>query len=268
MELGQRLRQARLEAGLSQRQLCGEEITRNMLSQIENGSARPSMQTLQYLANRLEKPLAWFLEEGVSANASALEQARQAYSAGQCRRAMEFLSQCKPDGEEAERYLLEVLCRLCLARQSLDQGKNAYALTLLEEAAQMGERTVYYTPGLERQRLSLCYRADPSRARELAQKLPEDLWEQLLRGHSALLEGRPEESLRLLDPEKAEQPFHHLLCGRAYMLQKDYEKAIAHLQTAQKADPRQALPLLEQCYKELGDYQQAYRYACLQRDLP
>ena len=63
MELGQRLKQARLEAGLSQRQLCGEEITRNMLSQIENGSARPSMDTLRYLAARLGKPMGYFLEE-------------------------------------------------------------------------------------------------------------------------------------------------------------------------------------------------------------
>jgi transcriptional regulator with XRE-family HTH domain len=53
MELGQRLRQARLEAGLSQRQLCGDTITRNMLSLIENGSARPSMDTLRCLAARL-----------------------------------------------------------------------------------------------------------------------------------------------------------------------------------------------------------------------
>jgi len=55
MELGDKLRQARIEAGLSQRQLCGEEITRNMLSLIENGSAKPSMKTLQYLAGRLGK---------------------------------------------------------------------------------------------------------------------------------------------------------------------------------------------------------------------
>ena len=61
MELGQRIRAARLEAGLSQRQLCGEVITRNMLSQIENGSARPSMDTLQYLAAQLGKPVSFFL---------------------------------------------------------------------------------------------------------------------------------------------------------------------------------------------------------------
>ena len=63
MELGKRLRQARLEQGISQRQLCGEEITRNMLSLIENGSARPSMKTLEYLARKLGKPLSFFLDE-------------------------------------------------------------------------------------------------------------------------------------------------------------------------------------------------------------
>ena len=54
MTLGEKLKQARLDAGLSPRQLCGDVITRNMLSQIENGSARPSMATLSYLASRLE----------------------------------------------------------------------------------------------------------------------------------------------------------------------------------------------------------------------
>ena len=39
MDLGQKLRQARKDAGLSQRQLCGDVITRNMLSQIESGKA-------------------------------------------------------------------------------------------------------------------------------------------------------------------------------------------------------------------------------------
>ncbi len=34
MELGKKLRQARQEAGLTQTQLCGTEITRNMLSRL------------------------------------------------------------------------------------------------------------------------------------------------------------------------------------------------------------------------------------------
>ena len=63
MTLGEKLRQARREAGLSQRQLCGQVITRNMLSQIEHDTARPSMDTLRYLAGRLGKSLGYFLDE-------------------------------------------------------------------------------------------------------------------------------------------------------------------------------------------------------------
>ena len=80
MELGEKLKQVRLEAGLSQRQLCGDTITRNMLSQIENGSARPSMDTLQILARRLGKPVSFFLEEQavLLPNRTVMEQAREA----------------------------------------------------------------------------------------------------------------------------------------------------------------------------------------------
>ena len=84
MELGQKLKQARLDAGLSQRQLCGEEITRNMLSLIENGSARPSMDTLTYLAGRLGKPVGYFLEEDavLSPNQPVMDKARRAFGKG------------------------------------------------------------------------------------------------------------------------------------------------------------------------------------------
>jgi transcriptional regulator with XRE-family HTH domain len=84
MELGEKLKQARLDAGLSQRQLCGEEITRNMLSLIENGAAKPSMKTLQYLAGRLGKSVGFFLEERETAspNQEVMESARRLYREG------------------------------------------------------------------------------------------------------------------------------------------------------------------------------------------
>ena len=80
MELGEKLKQARLAAGLSQRQLCGDALTRNMLSQIENGSARPSMEKLKYFAARLGKPVSYFLEETTvtSPNEAVMAAARQA----------------------------------------------------------------------------------------------------------------------------------------------------------------------------------------------
>ena len=82
MELGEKILQARQAAGLSQRQLCGEVITRNMLSQIEHGTAKPSMKTLAYLADRLGKPISFFLEDerdtDVLEDLSRLRQAEEA----------------------------------------------------------------------------------------------------------------------------------------------------------------------------------------------
>lgn len=60
-DIGKRIKKKRLEAGLTQSELCGEKITRNMLSCIENGSASPSLDTLVYLANRLDISPAFFL---------------------------------------------------------------------------------------------------------------------------------------------------------------------------------------------------------------
>ncbi len=151
MELGQRLRQARLEAGLSQRQLCGQQLTRNMLSLIENGSARPSMDTLKYLAGQLGKPVAYFLEEEtVSPNRARLAAARNAFSAGAYRDALAILEACQaPDPHfDAERYLLETLCAIALNRPS--------------QAVTTAAQTPYCSP--EAEALWLLYRGDAALA--------------------------------------------------------------------------------------------------------
>ena len=56
MTLGQRIRQARIDRGMTQKQLVGDHITRNMLSKIENDSATPSVRTLEYIASRRSLP--------------------------------------------------------------------------------------------------------------------------------------------------------------------------------------------------------------------
>lgn len=63
MELCERVRRLRLEAGMTQSELAGDKITRNMLSQVENGNASPSIQTLRYIAARLNTSAAYFLSD-------------------------------------------------------------------------------------------------------------------------------------------------------------------------------------------------------------
>ena len=121
MELGEKLRLARLEAGLSQRALCGDEITRNMLSRIENGAARPSMKTLGCLAARLGKPVSYFLEEDTvcSPNQEIMTAVRQLFDGKDYAGAMRALAQYRAPDEiyDRERQLLEILVRLHLAEE-------------------------------------------------------------------------------------------------------------------------------------------------------
>jgi len=58
--IGEKVRIKRKSLGLTQQQLAGDGITRNMLSLIENGSSMPSVQSLEYLADRLGVSVAYF----------------------------------------------------------------------------------------------------------------------------------------------------------------------------------------------------------------
>ena len=65
--LGERLRQLRVAAGLTQSDLAGERFSKEYVSQIERGKTRPTRETIEWLAARLGVD-AGFLERGVSAD--------------------------------------------------------------------------------------------------------------------------------------------------------------------------------------------------------
>lgn len=271
MNLGALLKQARLEAGLSQRQLCGEVITRNMLSQIENGSARPSMETLRYLSSRLGKPVSFFLEEQTvtSPNQPRILRAREALAAGAFREALDALSQWQePDPVfEAERRYLEALAAIRQGEAALSEGRVGYALELLERAKAAGDQTPYYTEALERHRLALRYRACPEKAAVLAEQLPSAPWETLLLAEAALQEGDPVRCLCTLDSAPSGEPRWQLLKGEAFFRTGQYRAAAEHFTLAEEAFPKEAIRSLEACYRELEDYKLAYHYACKLRQL-
>ncbi|MBQ7341271.1 MAG: helix-turn-helix domain-containing protein [Oscillospiraceae bacterium] len=258
MELGEKLRQARLEKGLSQKALCGDIITRNMLSQIENGSANPSMETLRLLAARLELPLSWFLEDVLSSNARLMVSLRNAPP----RDVLDLLEEyhAPDDCFDAERYLIETLACLSLAEEVLEE-RPKYALTLLDQAQQAGEKTPYYTDALARQRAILCYRADPFQAGTVVKSLPSLDQELLLRAEAALQEQDAASCLAFLSAAARSDKWH-LLKAQAHLALGEYEKAIEHFLPIEEAYPQEAWPGLEQCYRQLEDYKMAYHYAC------
>ncbi len=63
MKLGEKIKERRTALGMTQKELAGDHMTRNMLSEIENGIAMPSLANLQYLATRLGVSAGYLLEE-------------------------------------------------------------------------------------------------------------------------------------------------------------------------------------------------------------
>ena len=253
MEIGVRLRQARLEMGLSQRELCGELITRNMLSLIENGSARPSMDTLIYLAGRLNRPVAYFLgEETLSGNALCMAKARECYARGALSEAENALTEYEaPDSALDEEWnLLRVLVLLRQAEENLD--RPGYALDLLNRAAEY--KGIYITEEIQRRRLLLLAQV----SREPVALPAEDLM-LILRAKNALQEKDFQLCRMLLQvcQNQASAQWNYLMAEAAFGL-GDYALAAEHY-------PADCYKELEACYRNLGDFKLAYEYACKQR---
>ncbi|MBQ3146501.1 MAG: helix-turn-helix domain-containing protein [Oscillospiraceae bacterium] len=263
MTLGEKLRAARLEAGITQRQLCGDTITRNMLSQIENGSAKPSMQTLQYLAKQLGRPMSWFLEEdgAISPNLQVILAAREAY--GDWEKSRQILqSYREPDillDPEYRLLLQETL--LSLAEEAANRGKKPYALSLLAQA----EESRGFYDWHRRRRLLLRLRLQPEEA-TLAQ-LPSLDEELLLRAEAARESGDLTRSQALLESmENRATPRWAAAMGQVQFDRQEYAAAAKWFMEAEEAFPEQIIPRLERCFEAMGDYKLAYHYACKQRE--
>lgn len=264
MELREKLRLARLEAGLSQRELCGEEITRNMLSRIEHGAARPSMTTLQYLAARLGKPVSYFLEESAvcSPNQAVMASARRLFDGKYYAAAAQALAEYHAPDEiyDRERQLLEILIRLSLAEQAILEGREPYALELLESVAALGQEAAYYSGDLERRRLLLL-----GRIRGQAVRLPSLDEELLLRGEAALARGDFGRAAHLLEAAEDHSLLRwRFLRGKCHMALREFSEAARCFHDAESEYP--AVRELEICYRELGDFKKAYFYACQQKE--
>ncbi len=264
MELGEKLRLARQEAGLSQRQLCGEEITRNMLSQIEHGTARPSMTTLQYLAARLDKPVSWFLEEDAvtSPNQKIMADARAAFDSGDFQAAAEILAAYREPDEiyDREQSLLQSLVLLGLAEKAITEHRYPYGLELLERAKKM--TSIYFATELERRRLLLLGQIPGQKLDAVCGRLPSLDAELLLRARAAFASGNLQRAAALLQvAENQETSGWNLLRGEIYRKQGDFAAAAKCFHKAEAEVPDKTAPYLEQCYRELGDFQKAYFYA-------
>lgn len=61
--LGTRIRQRRLELRITQEELAGDQCSKSFISQVEQGKVWPSLPLMIHIAQRLGRPIDWFLTD-------------------------------------------------------------------------------------------------------------------------------------------------------------------------------------------------------------
>ena len=138
-ELGRRLKEARLARKMTQSEVVGDFITRNMLSQIESGVAMPSVKTLEYLSKKLEIPFEQLMadEEREETTLEILLRAKEHFKKGRYEEVIGLLEKdnekVNPIYDEAGAMLAR--CYLHLALQLKDKLDGKWAVEHADEVA-------------------------------------------------------------------------------------------------------------------------------------
>ena len=152
MTLGQKIKTVRLERGMTQKELVGDAITRNMLSKIENDAATPSVRTLEYLAKVLDLPAGYFLGASGLSDGSVpdgLDEARAAYRQERWQDCLDALNADIKAGSTDEGYLLHARAGAAAAGEALVRSDFASARELAEAAQYYNQESMYYSAALD-----------------------------------------------------------------------------------------------------------------------
>ena len=148
-ELGKRIKEARLAKKMTQTEVVGTFITRNMLSQIESGIATPSLKTLEYLAGVLDIPVQTLIPDGrgetaaPDTEADKLWEAKQHYADGQYDLAAE-LAESLTDGKFSdEGYAIAARCYMNMAVDCEKAGEMSKAADLAQKADDLADKGIY-----------------------------------------------------------------------------------------------------------------------------
>lgn len=148
IKLGRMIKEARLAKKMTQSEVVGDFITRNMLSQIESGSAYPSLKTLDYLADKLDIPLQLLVPENARDSDELLApllKAKDALKSGNLAAANEaVLPLLVEDGDLFdEAAAITAQCCVGLAENTEKSGDLQHAYTLALRAYELSDIGLY-----------------------------------------------------------------------------------------------------------------------------
>ena len=147
LTLGEKIRLRRRQLHLTQEALAGDAITRILISRIESGDVNPSLETLKYLAKRLDVPAGYLLTDEDDLLQFLLpkikEELRDKYRRGDDSGVFALCEQYELHDEET--YLILCECAVRLGRRAYARGETAEASEWFDRALSFAEETSYHT---------------------------------------------------------------------------------------------------------------------------
>ncbi len=149
MNVGEKVRELRIAKMMSQSELAGNQITRNMISCIENGSAMPSLPTVFYLAKRLGVSVGYLLSEGEDElfyrKMEQMENIKKAFREGEWELCRDLCRALLGEGDD-ELLLLLAQCHLQIAKEQFWQGKLHASCRSFDTALELAASGLYPQP--------------------------------------------------------------------------------------------------------------------------
>ena len=267
MTIGEKIKKQRLLLGYTQADVTRDFISRNMLSLIESGNATPSLETLRYLAEALHIPIEYLVSEKESPapflRLESEEEIYESYSSKKYDKTVLLIDNLGQYDDLTAMLGAEAAYRH--ARQKLAGGSLKSAKEYLSKALDFLSHSKFDSPLLR----AKC---------ALALSIAENINSPKLHFDEAIYLSNISES--------TDEEFYHYYCldfsypyqneilslhMRAKMMRnRNYPGAISLLSEAEdkkNADNYDAFVFLgiysdlESSYKELADFEHAYRYA-------
>ena len=266
-KIGEKIKKRRLALGKTQTEIAGDDMTRNMLSLIESSKTIPSVETLDYIAEALDMPLSYFLSTDntlfINEKERRLPIIRTLFREGNFDACVSEIS--KLSGIDDELNYILAYCYFHQGKAHLLGGSLLSAEKKLSEALKLAQVSPYVTAQIVT--LSKMYLAVAANIQSPLLELDTDSYEA--------------DSAKMLDSDF----YEYLTMNNQYQYSNDiYSKHLEAKQLIKKYAYSDAIALLlsveemknhdynacvlfgvysdlEFCYKQVGDFENAYRYS-------
>ena len=268
MSLGEKIKEARIAQGMTQAQLADGKITRNMLSQIETGKARPSLETIYHISERLGVDVAYFLGNNSReryVKFENIEEMKRLYKDKKYESCIYYFE--KNIGFiDDETALILTESYFHIGETNINNGYPSRAKEAFARSLEYAEKTAYSTDSV---------RAKIALLQPIATNIQSPRLQLDTEKYIELRERVDYSELfhYLSDDYKyryTNEIFIHIAAAREAMKAQNFSEAIKHLSELDDNKTKYKIPAyvlfrlyvdLEGCYKELKNFELAYKYS-------